>query len=196
MGWDSKYDENMRRALAMAERAAKLDPFLPYAYWTLGRVYTHLHRHKEAVASLKRAIELAPNYADAHAYFGLLKTYTGNAKEGLAEIDKAMVLNPKAPFWYYFVRGLSLYLLGRHQDAVPVLKQAVDANSAVPWARVVLIAAYGHLGDKVEAEWELDELAVQGLELKISNALLLNTIQDEKYLAQYRADLRKAGVPD
>lgn len=196
MGWSDDPKEDLHRAALIAQKAVSLDDSVPYAHWALARIYTHLYRHKEAIASLEKAISLAPNYADAYAYLALVYNYAGEAAKGLDATDKALKLNPKAPYWYYYARGLSLYLLEQYEKAITVLLRSVEANQNVIWARQYLIAAYGHIGDVEEAQWQIDELSAQGYEVTISSLGKLSSIRDERYLARYLEDLRAAGVPN
>lgn len=54
------------RAEKYLKRAIELDPNLPAAYLTLGRLYARANRSGEAVSLLERAVSLQPELAEAH----------------------------------------------------------------------------------------------------------------------------------
>jgi adenylate cyclase len=197
-GWSPSPEESLETARLLAEKAAALDSDLPQAHWAVARVYSRkrLFDGDRAIASLRKAIALDPNYADGHAFLATVLNFVGRAEEALGHVETAMRLNPHFPFWYYYTLGASQFMLTRYDAAVESFQNAIERNSAWPPPHRILVATYGHLGMIDEAEWEMEELRMLGIEPTIANWRSRVQYRDPAYLARYLDGLRKAGVPE
>jgi adenylate cyclase len=197
-GWLPDKKVAARKALELAEKAIELDNELPQAFWSLGRIVSRppLRDPERALVALKRTVELDPNYADGHAFLANVLNYLGRAEEALGIIQTAIRINPRYPFWYVHVKGQSLFLLERYEEAVPNFEIAIERNQTVAWPHRFLLAAYGHLGRLDDAEWEISELESLGLPPTIKSVQARATLVYPEYLNRYLNGLRKAGVPE
>jgi protein O-GlcNAc transferase len=84
-------------AIALAERATRLDPQLAAAHGALGSMLYGTGRHEEAIASLRAALALAPNDVTACLYLGvcLCRVPGGRAEEGVKFLRRAIELDPR-----------------------------------------------------------------------------------------------------
>jgi predicted O-linked N-acetylglucosamine transferase (SPINDLY family) len=84
-------------AIALAERAARLDPQLAAAHGTLGSMLCGMGRHEEAIASLRAALVRAPNDGTACFQLGicLCRAPGGRLPEGLDCLRRAIALEPR-----------------------------------------------------------------------------------------------------
>ncbi|HEX8719067.1 MAG TPA: tetratricopeptide repeat protein [Pyrinomonadaceae bacterium] len=92
--------------------------------------YKH-DRDEEAVENLRRAVELAPDFAEGHYRLGLAYNATKQTEEADKSFEQAARLyekvtkrEPKNSDAYYFL-GLCYEKLGKYDDAVKALKEAV-----------------------------------------------------------------------
>jgi tetratricopeptide (TPR) repeat protein len=87
-------------------------------------------------------------------------------------------------------------LLGRYDDALLVLEEAMERNPAFDRTHLHLAATYAQLGQLDDAAWEVEEaLAISpdiSLEKESRQALYLRESDIEHYVGA----LRKAGVPE
>jgi len=197
-GWVEDRDALSAEALALAQKAVEIDDSSPYAHWSLGRIYSRapLRDFDQTIAQLRKAIALDPNYADGYAFLASLMDAVGRAEEALSLLDKAMRINPHFPFWYLFELGRAQYFLTRFEIAAANLKKATQRNPTVPWPHRWLVAAYGQLGKRDDAAWELAELDGLGQSLTIETAREGTTIRHPAYVELFVDGLRKAGVPE
>ena len=195
-GWETNSNSAAHMALKAAEKSVELDPELPQAHWSLAHVLARppFRQHEHALESLRRTVELDPSYADGHAYLANVMFFVGRAEEALGIVDTAMRINPHYPFWYIFLRGRCLYMLGRYEDAVPNFLSAAKRNPNVSWPRRWLVATYGHLNLLEDAKWELSELESLGQPLTIKIVRERSPIVHKPYLKSYIDGLKKAGV--
>jgi TolB-like protein len=194
MGW-SNTAEAMVHGVIYGERAVTLDDALPEAHWTLSRAYLMYRQLPRAIAAIEKAVALNPSYADGLAYYALLLNYDDRPGAAQDRVRQAMLLNPQHPFWYFNIVGEIDYTSGRYTEAVDNLRRALERNPNWQPARRTLVAAYGQLGRKDDAQWELTEMETAGVFPSLSK------VRQEAYRAPRNLErlldgLRKAGVPE
>jgi adenylate cyclase len=197
-GWKGGDETLAAKAIEAALKATRLDPELPFAFWSLGRIYSRAHvgDPERAKIAFKRAVVLNPNYADAFMFLALMHIFTGEAEKAPELIAKAMRMNPRYPFWYLQGLGNAQFFLGDYQASVASLKASIERNPSVPWLHYFLLASYGQLGLKQEAEWEMAELEALGQTATITAIMAVLFIHDQGYRRIFENALRKAGVPE
>jgi len=198
VGWTDEREEYAAKALEFAQKSVELDDELPQAHWAVGRIFARapFRDVERSLAAVERAVALDPNYADGHALLASTLNFAGRPEEALSAMGKAMQINPHFPFWYIFNLGQSQFHLERFEAAAESLKRAIERNQAVPWPHRWLIATYGQLGLKDDAEWEIQELQSLGQTVTIKAIMEVTTLRDPKYLNPFLEGLRKAGVPE
>jgi tetratricopeptide (TPR) repeat protein len=187
-----------KKALQTARRAVELDSELPYAHWSLGRIYTrsYVGDLEGAISAFKRAVSLNPSYADGYVFLAYTHIYSGNVEKAAGLVEKAMRINPQYPFWYIQARGLIHFFRGEHEAAAETLSRAVARNPNVFWLRWWLIACYGQLGRVDDAAWEISEIESLGHTGTIRTFMRASSLRDPAYRNKLEAALRKAEVPE
>lgn len=196
--WSETPDADIRAAFAAAETGVALDPDLPFAHFSLGRLYTRSFAPDadKAVAHYERAIELDPGYLDAYVFLANIHIFYGRAAEAVPLIDEAMGRHPIPPYWYYLAQGMADFFLGNYDSAIEALTVARDQNPTAPFPHRFLIAAYGQMGDVDQAEWSAMEYEALGRTATVAALLDSASIQDPGYRAVFADGFRKAGLPD
>lgn len=196
--WTETPAEFERLAVATAREAVRLDDELPYAYWSLGRIYTrnYVGDLEKAKSALETAVALNPNYADGHMFLAQTLVYMGNAEAAFPSIEKAMRLNPHFPYWYLHTLGTAQYYLSNYEAAVKSFRKSIERNPAVPWMHRYLIASFGQLGMREDAEWQMMEIETLGQTATIKAFIGKSSMQDPLYQRLYSEGLRKAGLPE
>ena len=84
-------------AVALAERALRLDPKLPAAHGVLGAMLRTVSRIDEAIAALREAVAANPDDATACFHLGvcLCEATAGNIAEGVTFLQRAAALTPR-----------------------------------------------------------------------------------------------------
>jgi len=190
---------DLNKAVALAEKAADIDPQNPKIWWSLGRATARL-RTPEAlqrgIEALRWAIELDPYFADAYAYLAILYTADGRAADGLRSVETAMRLNPRYPSWYLFMRGVTGFCLADYRSAIADFVAARERSPTAPFVRWFLAATYAQAGQIEDAKWEVEELGMMDIKPTIGNLIETQPIQDPECLSRYRDGLRAAGMPE
>ena len=196
--WTRDREGNIDAAFYHAERAIVLDPELPFAHFSLGRLYTRSFAPDEtrAINAYRTAIQLDPNYDDAYVFLANIHIFNGRADEALPLILEAFERNPLPPYWYDLAEGMANYFLENYEKAEAHLVRARDRNPSAPYPYRFLIATYGQLGDTDEAEWMAMEYEALGREATVEDLLNSASIQDPAYRMAFAEGFRKANVPE
>ena len=127
-GWDPD-PRHMDKAAEFSSKALALEDSLPWAYITLGQLALWRDKqHAQAVAAFDTAIHLDPNFASAHLEYGHVLTYAGKPEQAIESVKKAMRLDPHyPPVWGWFL-ARAYTLVGRYDEARPLLQRVVTLS--------------------------------------------------------------------
>jgi Flp pilus assembly protein TadD len=135
-------------AIALLEKAVKLDPDYMEAHNNLGARYLVSKQVERAIALFRKAIELDPGSASVYCNLSLALGSTGDLPGSEQAARKALSIDPGAPQGRYLL-GISLFLQHKYnQETIAILRQAQDAS---PRAKVALAFAEAAVGDTVGA---------------------------------------------
>jgi adenylate cyclase len=155
--------------------------------------------HDQAIKEGERAISMDPNDADAYVALAGALSLAGKPAKAVELILHAMRLNPFSPPSYLYELGLAQLGLGQFENAAATLERAIALNPDDRWSYRVLLAAYGHLGRKVEAEkiFSLAEKNRQGLDpLSIRGTAFWYPFKEPADWERMATGLKLANVPD
>jgi tetratricopeptide (TPR) repeat protein len=155
--------------------------------------------HEEAIKEGERAITMDPNDADAYVALAGALSLAGKPAKALELVIHGMRLNPFSPPSYFYEFGLAQFGLGQFENAAASLERAIALNPDDRWSYRVLLAAYGHLGRKAEAErtFLLAEKNRQGYDpLSIRGTAFWYPFKEPADWERMATGLRLANVPD
>lgn len=112
--------DSRARALAAAQRAARLDGTNAFAHFVLAQTHYFRQDLPAFSAAMERAIELNPRDSNTLAFLGILVGYGGDWERSVALTTTAMNLNPNHPGWYYFNTFFNEYRSGRYEAALAI----------------------------------------------------------------------------
>ena len=193
---DLSITEAQDRAMELAKKAVALDQSTPQIYWALGFVHLFRREYQQAEEAAMQSVKLSPNYADGYGLLAFISNWRGKAEDAERYIKKAIGLNPYYTYDYPWNLGLAYYTMGKYEEAVTHLKQALERNETVLLPRLFLAASYSRLGRQDDAEWEIDQVNI--LRPNSSLKMLASTVpfEDRKKVDALLEELRKAGLPD
>ncbi len=188
--------EALEKARVEARKAIEADRNDYWSYGALGGAEIWMGHHERALSALERAVALGPSSADMRALNAMVLNYLGRPEEGLADIELAVRLNPHHPDWYLVVWGRSLYLLGRHVDAVPVLQRLVDSGTELLPSYLLMIANYMAIGRSNEARDVVPALLEVSPDFTLAQVPQVAPFKKKEDLDRYLDLLRQAGLPE
>jgi predicted CXXCH cytochrome family protein len=127
-GWLNLGSVEARRGnLAAAEaaylRGIKLEPSFMPLYLNLADLYRAAGREPDCERMLREALTRYPDSADVRHSLGLTLVRAKRMEEAVAELGSAAAAAPRNPR-YSFVHALALDTLGRHDEAMALMKAA------------------------------------------------------------------------
>ena len=128
-------------------KAVELKPDFAEAYFNLGAALGD--RPEEALVAYRKAVQLRPDYAAAQVQVGATLSTLGRSQEALAPLEAAARVQPSYEAHYY--RGTALMDLERFDEAIPVLRSAVDLAPDRHEARYAMSKCFAHVGNNEDA---------------------------------------------
>lgn len=152
-------DEIVERELARVEALVEQNPDDPNSRVELGLLYFEAGSHKQAIDQLKTALELDETHQGALVVLGDIYVELGRYQEALEPYSKVVELNQDNPMRHvskqlegvYYFLGVAYFNLGRPEEAVQSLKEALNIDWTDSDAWYMLGASHQHLGECEEA---------------------------------------------
>ena len=195
-GWSDDRQAALKDAQLLAEKAVDIDGQLPQAYWVLGYIYLQQRKYDKAISAAKQAIKLNPNFADGFATLGVSYIYAGDPENGMLMMQQALRLSPEYPAPYASALGQAYYFLERYDDAISILKQAIDRNVNLLTSHVFYIASLSRTGKLEEASWAAVQFKSLAPDFNLDDIGEMFPINDRKILINIKADLQRAGIQE
>src|SRR5258705_13522296 len=76
----------------------------------------------------ERAVAITPNYAAGYQALADTLIIYGKPEAAISAAQKALRLDPRGKNLHLMSVGLAYVIMGRYEDAVPILKESVTAN--------------------------------------------------------------------
>jgi tetratricopeptide (TPR) repeat protein len=171
----------------------------PLSHQVATAILSQQGMHEQAIREGDRAISMDPNDADAYVALAGALNLAGQPAKALELILHGMRLNPFSPPSYFYELGLAQFGLGQFEKAAASLERAVALNPNDRWSHRVLLATYGHLGRKADAEriFSLAEKNRQGLDpLSIRGTAFWYPFKEPADWERMAEGLRLANVAD
>jgi predicted O-linked N-acetylglucosamine transferase (SPINDLY family) len=124
-------------AIALLERAVRLEPKLPAGHAMLGAMLRSVGRSDEAIASLRVAVAADPNDAMAAFHLGtcLCEATAGNVQEGASHLRRAIALAPGNVQAHIRLCSI-LAETGRREDALAAYRAALTLHPDDPTLQI------------------------------------------------------------
>jgi adenylate cyclase len=156
VGLSENRETALTEAVALSLRAVELDPGSARTHSTLGWTYLWLNDYDRAIAEGEAAIKLDQSSSIALEWMTMCRAWAGQTDEAMQLVERALRLNPMEP--YYFARGLTYYVMGRHEEAIELLEKGARKSPSFLPARLYLASSYGLLGRESEGRTQVAEI--------------------------------------
>ena len=120
--------ESTEKGIEMIQKALALDDTLAEAHAILSHLYTQKREYDKSIAEGERAVALNPSSATAIAFYAVSLQFACRPEEAIPLFQKAIRLNPYGPIFYYRNLGYVLWMTGRYEEAVSVLKKVIQRS--------------------------------------------------------------------
>jgi tetratricopeptide (TPR) repeat protein len=183
----------IRLACRHVARALALEPESALVHAVHCAVLAWSGRSPQAVDAGRRAVALDPNHADAHALLALALANAMQLAPALAEIDLAMQLNPRPTGYYHWVKGSTLQLLGRDDEARAVYAQSLAMSAFDQFNRIGLASCLLRLGDETRAHEHIEQFRAWFPQREL---VYRNRFTDARVRARHAATMQRMGFAE
>ena len=154
--WGESPEGSLHRAFELSEKAIALDESNAFAHFALCTALMWAKRLEESEAEAEKALAIEPNLADGYAVLGAIKVYSGEPGVAVDSLHHSMRLDPHYRDIFLHILAQAYFQMGQYKKSVVALKRRLIRKPDSDISRVLLAAAYGHLGelDKARAEWQ------------------------------------------
>ena len=185
----------LERAHRLAREAVQLDPNLPIAHATLGRVLAFKGQHGQSIAEFEKAMALNPNFTDWR--FGTALVLAGEPARAIHAIETHMRYDPFDGPGASGALGLARYMLKEYSQALPPLREWTSRAPNLMLGHLWLAASLAQLGQLDEARAEAAEALRIDPNYTIDGTQRRLAIYKRPEDAEHLFDgLRKAGLPE
>ncbi len=132
------------RALAMAQKAAEIDPQNAYAHCWLAIAHFFRRENTQFKAKAERALNLNPNDPETLADIGHYHAFMGEFEKGVGLTRAAIELNPLHPGWYHFSFARDHYNRSEYEETLADIERINMPEFY--WSHLMKVAALGQLG--------------------------------------------------
>jgi len=188
--------EHLKRGVELAQKAIALANFNAHAHSMLAALYVMLRQHDEALAAIERAYALEPNSPDVLVRYGMNLYRVGRWEEAVRLYEEAMRLNPIPPNLYLRYYGAALRELERYDEAIAVLKKAIQQEPKSMFAHLMLAVAYSLDGREEEAREEAKEVLRINPRFSVIHLQKTLPFKNPAHTQRLIDAMRKAGLPD
>jgi adenylate cyclase len=159
-GWSDDPGADLAHASELAQKAFSLGNDCE-ALAQLCEIHWLQRRFDQAVAEGERAVAICPNAVGIYGPLVDALTVSNrpqDLKEAVRLVEKQMRLDPSRRDFYAYFIAAPYVVMGRYDDAIPLLKQHLQAYPNMAWGHAMLIVAYTELGRNQDAQAEAVDL--------------------------------------
>ncbi|MDH3236580.1 MAG: adenylate cyclase [Alphaproteobacteria bacterium] len=206
LGWYGPLEGRAARAsdaVSLARKAVELDSQDPAARLSLGRALAISGALPDGVEELRAAVRLDPSFAQAHFALGQALCGLDQHDEARREANLAVQLSPRDPHLWTFlhVRGISNYIADELEAAEADEHAALRQPNVTFYPYTVLVPVLGRLGKMAEAQAAIAALHRFRPGFTCADAVREwyfgeHPLATHRFLDQFAADMRNAGLPE
>ncbi len=191
----SKYpQESLKQSMELLKKAIALDDSFAAARSTLGYALVMARRYDEGLAQAERALELEPTSADIIYFYATILLFIGRGEEAIPFFQSAIRLNPKPPNTYIRHLASAYRDTGRYEEAISLVKKAIEREPRDIISHIILTATYGMAGREEEARVAADEILKINPHFSLERFVKIHPYKDPVMRDRYYNSLRKAGL--
>ena len=126
-GYEALMQNNITRALRLADEGIELEPRDSHFYLLKGKAYTRIERLEQALDEFNQAVILNPAYFDNYLQRGLLRERLEDYKGSYSDLQMSLSLLPTAEA--YYTLGEMDYRVDNTESAIEHYRQAALSST-------------------------------------------------------------------
>jgi adenylate cyclase len=186
--WSANPKADSAHSYELARKALALDDSDGSALNQLCDMDWQQKRFDQAVAEGERCVAMNPSSTVCYEALADALTVSNKLEAAVRAAETATRLDPTHQDFYAFFVANPYVLMGRYEEAIPLLKRHLAVLPNNPWAYAVLVVAYTELGRDLDARAAAAELMRTNPDFVYGEPN-----EDPVVNKRYQNDLRKAG---
>lgn len=160
----------------------------------MSALYLGKREYDKALSEAKRAVALNPNGALAFIFLAGIVGVSGKWEESVMYANQSIRLSPFPGPLQYDVLGRAYFMTEKYDDAILILKKAVQINPDFLPAHIFLAACYSSMGRDVEANASAKEVLRINPKFNLESYAKRLTYKNKADIEREVAALQKAGL--
>jgi TolB-like protein/Tfp pilus assembly protein PilF len=194
LGLSKDPPESLKQCMELLKKAIAIDDSFATARVTLGYTLVMARHYDEGLAQAERAFELEPTSADVIYNYATILLFIGRGEEAIPFFNSAIRLNPKPPNKYIRHLASAYRDTGRYEEAIALVKKAIDREPRDIISHIILTATYGMAGRDEEACTAAAEVIKINPKFSLERFVKVHPYKDPAMRERYINSLRKAGL--
>ena len=194
LGISKSPQESLKRAIELCQKAISLDDSLAIAHVNLGYMLMMTRDYDKAIAQGEKAMTLEPNSADILHWHAAILFYSARVDESIPLFRQALRLNPMPPNVYYRHFGAALRHSGQYDEAIALLKKAIEREPNDLIAYIALTSTFEMAGRMDEARAAAKEVLRINPSFSVERYEKMYPMKDKVAKDRIIDALRKAGL--
>jgi adenylate cyclase len=194
--WGRDGENNLSRALELAETAVELNPLDPAPHVLRAQVHQFRREFDAANEEADAAFALEPNDAITLANLGSMLRYAHRAEEAAEVVERAIRLDPYHPPNYLEWLSDAYFLLGRYEECIHAANRGVALDPDFVPMHVLLAECHAALGNEDKAREAASEILRANPHFTLKAFASYVPLSDKGDLRIKTEMLRRAGVPE
>ena len=144
------------------------------------------------MAECERVVATNPNSAEGYIELADALTAANRLEEAVRAVENASRIDPTRPEFYAYFIASPYVLMGRYNEAIPLLEKHIAVYPNQPFAHIMLLVAYTELGRDEDARAEAAKIMRENPRFVVTDVEKVN--RDPAISRRVAGDLRKAGL--
>lgn len=187
-------EKHLRAAVEAGRKAVELDPGDSSCHALLAIAYLQSREYEQSGYHLDLAMALNPHDSFIWSDRAWHLCAIGRHEEALDLLTQREQVEPVPPLWHWFVRGRTLYSLGRWREAIAAFERVRSGDSFPIYGAAYLAACHGQLNDSQRAKeyWALFTQRLPNAKAETILGIVLSAVKSDANL--WLDGLKKAGI--
>jgi adenylate cyclase len=193
-GWSESPAKSLQVAYELAQKSLAMDQSNDIAHSVLASIYAIKRQYDKALPEAERAVALNPNGSEAYYFLAGIVGCSGNWAESVSYIQMSIRLNPLPTASKYYMLGRSYFMLGKYDEAVVELKNALQKDPNFIVSYIYLAECFSSMGRNEEAAAAAKEVLRLNPKFSVEAHAKTLPYKDEADVQKEVVALRKAGL--
>lgn len=195
-GWSNSRAQSLELAVWASDQALTLEPDNASTLAARSLIFVSKGDFEEALSLAKKALHYANSEANTIAIASITLRACCEPEMAIQHTRQAIRLCPVYPAWYPYGIGICYWMLGRFDEAMASVKEAISIDPKLSLSYFILAMIYTEIGETQLTQEAVEK--VRSIDPHFSTQAYVEGLpfKDEDLQARRARLLKKAGMPE